>query len=265
MTVENTQTNVEILKGKLMDARTVQNNLTGYMARDFLPEMRATRERIGQDKGLSTQGKHEKKEKHAFQREAALLTHIENQHKDYSAIVGEVVTAAEDILLKGVEAPSEREQALFDMDAKRLQNAVTFAPTVAAKIEALKNYAALGERGQAYAQQVHANFTEMAAVAIQGASNPTEKVALTKALGLVNTKLEAQTISEEQKEIASLLDTAKRMKNAHFVNTTVLGNALKEVSPNTFKYANDRGTHLALFNEEYGRYLQARKYGNLIR
>ncbi|QWI41647.1 hypothetical protein [Bacillus mycoides] len=265
MTVENTQTNVEVLKGKLMDARTVQNNLTGYMAHEFLPEMRATRERIGQDKSLSTQGKHEKKEKHAFQQEAALLTHIENQHKDYSAIVGEVVTAAEDILLKGADAPSEREQALFDMDAKKLRNAVTFAPTATAKIEALKNYAALGERGQAYAQQVHANFTEMAAATIQGTTNPTDKVALTKALGLVNTKLEGQTISEEQKEIASLLDTAKRMKNVQFVNTAVLERALNEVSANTLKYANDRGTHLKIYNAEYGEYLKARKYNTLIR
>ncbi|OOZ90072.1 hypothetical protein BHL25_05005 [Bacillus cereus] len=264
MTVENTQTNVEVLTGKLMDARTVQNNLTGHMAHEFLPKMRETRVRIGQDKSLSAQGKHEKKEKHAFEREAALLTHIENEHKGYSTIVSDVITAAEDILLKGAPTPSEREQALFDMDAKKLQNAVTFAPTAEAKIEALKNYAALGERGQAFAQQVHANFTEMAAAAIQGTTNPTDKVALTKALGLVNTKLEGQTISEEQKEIASLLDTAKRMKNVQFVNTTVLGNALKEVSPNTLRYANDRGTYLNTYNKEYSEYLKAHKFGYLI-
>ncbi|MBJ8202347.1 hypothetical protein JDS91_13420 [Bacillus cereus] len=264
MTVENTQTNVEVVTGKLMEAREIQRDLTRYLAQEFMPKVREARQNIGWDETLTAQGKKEKREKHAFQREAALLTYIENEHKSYSAVVGDVITAAEDILLKGVEAPSEREQALFDMDAKKLQNAVTFAPTAAAKIEALKNYAALGERGQAYAQQVHANFTEMAAAAIQGTTNPTDKVALTKALGLVNAKLEAQTVSDEQKEVASILDTAKRMQGAHFVNTIVLGDALKEVSPNTFKYANDRGTHLALFNEEYGEYLQARKYGNLI-
>ncbi|PFE43602.1 hypothetical protein CN317_22070 [Bacillus cereus] len=265
MTVENTQTNVEVVTGKLMEAREIQRDLTRYMAQEFMPEVRETRQKIGWDKTLTAQGKKEKRDKHAFQREAALLTYIENEHKSYSAVVGDVITAAEDLLLKGIEAPSEREQALFDMEAKKLQNAVTFAPTAAAKIEALKNYAALGERGQAYAQQVHANFTEMAAAAIQGTTNPTDKVALTKALGLVNTKLEGQTISEEQKEIASVLDTAKRMKDAHFVNTIVLGNALNEVSANTLKYANDRGTHLNIYNKEYGEYLQARKYGQLIR
>ncbi|MBH0361936.1 hypothetical protein U9R71_25840 [Bacillus toyonensis] len=264
MTVENTQTNVEVLKGKLMEARSIQGDLTRYMAREFMPKVRESRQNIGWDKTLTAQGKKEKREKHAFQREAALLTYIENEHKSYSEVVGDIVTAAENILLKGADALNEREQALFDMDAKKLQNAVTFAPTAAAKIEALKNYAALGERGQAYAQQVHANFTEMAAAAIQGTTNPTDKVALTKALGLVNTKLEGQTISEEQKEIASLLDTAKRMKNVQFVNTTVLGNALKEVSPNTLRYANDRGTYLNTYNKEYGEYLKAHKFGYLI-
>ncbi|PFA88551.1 hypothetical protein [Bacillus thuringiensis] len=265
MTVENTQTNVEVLKGKLMEARSIQGDLTRYMAREFMPEVREARQNIGWDKTLTAQGKKEKREKHAFQREAALLTYIENEHKSYSAVVGDIVTAAEDILLKDVEAPSEREQSLFDLEAKKIQNAVTFAATTPAKIEALKNYAALGDRGQAYAKQVHDKFTEMAAEVIQGATNPTDKVALTKALGTVHSQLESLTVSDEQKEIAGILDTAKRMKNAHFVNTAVLGNALKEVSPNTFKYANDRGTHLALFNEEYGEYLQARKYGNLIR
>ncbi|MEH7669504.1 MULTISPECIES: hypothetical protein [Bacillus] len=261
----NTQTNVEALQGKLMEARTIHNTLTGYIAREFMPEVRETRNKISRDQMLTAAGKHEKREKHAFQREAALLTYIENEHKDYLAIVGAVVTAAEDILLKGVEAPSEREQALFDLDEKKLKSAVMFAPTAAAKIEAIQNYAKLGDKGQAYAQQVHANFTEMAAAAIQGAANPTDKMALTKALGSINTKLEAKTVSEEQKEIASLLKTAKAMRGIGFVNTTVLGNALREVSANTFKYANDRSTYMNMYNDQYGEYLAARKYGNLIR
>jgi hypothetical protein len=261
----NTQTNVEALQGKLMEARQIQNNLTGYMAREFMPEVRATRERINCDQMLTAAGKNAKREKHAMQREAALLTHIENDHKDYSAIVSEVVTAAEDILLQGVEAPSEREAALFDLDEKKLQNAVLFAPTAAAKIEAIKNYAMLGDRGQVYAKQIHDSFTGMAAAAIQGAANPTDKMALTKALGSINSQLESKTVSGEQKEIAGLLKTAKAMSGVNFVNTAVLGNALNEVSANTLQYANDRGTYMNMYNDQYGEYLQARKSKSLIR
>lgn len=121
-----------------MEARSIQGDLTRYMAREFMPKVREARQNIGWDKTLTAQGKKEKREKHAFQREAALLTYIENEHKSYSEVVGDIVTAAEDILLKDVEAPSEREQSLFDLEAKKLQNAVTFAATTPAKIEALK-------------------------------------------------------------------------------------------------------------------------------
>ncbi|PER69650.1 hypothetical protein CN503_05770 [Bacillus cereus] len=265
MTVENTQTNVEAMQGKLMEARQIKNNLTGYMARDFIPQLRESRERINQDKVLSTRGKHEKREKHTLQQEASLLTHIENEHKNYSAVLDEVITAAEDVLLKGVEAPSEREQALFDMDAKKAASGVMFAPTAKAKLVAIQNYAALAERGQAYAQQIHANFTEMAAAAIQGATNPTDKLMLTKALGDINTKLENQTTSSEQKEFAKLLESAKRMRGAHFVNTIVLERALREVSKNTFEYANDRKMYMEKYNDQYQAYLKAHKFGHLIR
>lgn len=264
MTVENTQTNVKEMQGKLMEAHQIKNNLTGYMARDFIPQLRESRERINQDKTLSTQGKHEKREKHTLQREAALLTHIENEHKSYSAVLDEVITAAEDVLLKGVDAPSEREQALFDMDAKKAASGVMFAPTAKAKLAAIQSYAALAERGQAYAQQVHAKFTEMAAAAIQGTANPTDKLMLTKALGEINTKLENQTTSREQKEVAKLLESAKRMRGTHFVNTIVLERALLEVSKNTLEYANDRKTYMEKYNEEYNEYLKAHKFGYLI-
>lgn len=264
MTVENTQTNVELMHEKVMKAHQIKESLTGFMAREFIPKVREVRGRINQDKMLSTQGKHEKKEKYALEREASLLTHIENEHKSYSAVLDEVITAAEDVLLKGVDAPSEREQALFDMDAKKAASGVMFAPTAKAKLAAIQSYAALAERGQAYAQQVHAKFTEMAAAAIQGVANPTDKLMLTKALGDINTKLENQTTSGEQKEFAKLLDSAKRMKGANFVNTIVLERALLEVSKNTLEYANDRKTYMEKYNDQYNEYLKAHKFGYLI-
>ncbi|HDR7724679.1 MULTISPECIES: hypothetical protein [Bacillus] len=151
------------------------------------------------------------------------------------------------------------------MDAKKAASGVMFAPTAKAKLVAIQNYAALAERGQAYAQQIHANFMEMAAAAIQGATNPTDKLMLTKALGDINTKLENQTTSSEQKEFAKLIESAKRMRGAHFVNTIVLERALREVSKNTFEYANDRKMYMEKYNDQYQAYLKAHKFGHLIR
>ncbi|MGG0204172.1 hypothetical protein [Bacillus mycoides] len=259
-----TTTKSSELQGKLMEARGIQKGLTSYMAQEFLPQLRWTRTKINGDRDLTASGIAKKVEQHRRQQEVALLAHIDGQHKVYTDIVKEVRREAEDLLIQGVEAPSERDQKLFDIEKNKLKNAALFAPTSQSKIAALGKFAALSDQGQAFAQQIQGEFMEMAQTAITGASNPADVMALTKSLGRINTQLEARAFSEEQHEVAEIVKSATALEKIHFVNTAVLGNALTEVSKDALDFANDRDRYLVVHEERNNQYLFDRNHGYLI-
>ncbi|MCU5515270.1 hypothetical protein OCF62_11865 [Bacillus wiedmannii] len=263
----NTKLNIEGIKDYMREARELSGSVTGYFAREVLPELRGGIQKIGQDKNLTTQGKHEKKEKYKKQQEVAVMRGLSNIKGAYDNFLADARASAEAILLsnKDIAKPTENEQRLFDMQADKLKTAILFAPTVQAKITALESFSQLASEGEHFAKQVHADFMQMSAEAIGSAKDSVERTAFTQALGRINTQLEAQSTSPTQKEASQLLASVKQMQNTAFVNTIVLENALKEISMDTLKYANDIDGYFTAKAEAVQNYDRDAKFGHLIK
>ncbi|EOO20804.1 hypothetical protein [Bacillus cereus] len=263
----NTKLNIEGIKDYMNEARELSGSVTGYFAREVLPELRGGMQKIGQDNNLTAQGKHEKKEKYRKQQEVAVMRGLSNIQGAYDNFLADARASAEAILLsdKDIEKPSDSEQRLFDMQAEKLKTAILFAPTVQAKIKALESFSQLASEGEYFAKQVHADFMQMSAEAIGSAKDSVERTAFTQALGRINTKIEAQSTSPTQKEASQLLASVKQMQKTAIVNTAILGNALMEISKDTLRYANNLDGYFTEKADTVAEYDRAVKFGQLIK
>ncbi|HDR7632410.1 TPA: hypothetical protein QCX75_001092 [Bacillus mycoides] len=261
----NNKLMVSEIKERLLDAREVRNSLTGHMAHEVMPRVRSIRYKIGKDANLTTKGQAEKKDKFTKQQEVKLFSEISEAKETYTSLLQDAKASAEAILIKDIEQPDETSQKLFDMQKNKLQSAVLFAPTTGEKIKALTEFAQLGETGQAYAQQIQGDFLAMSQQAMVNASRPEDRSELTHTLGRLNTKLEANAFSEDQKEASSLLESIQGHLAMEFVNTAVLGDALMEISKETRKYANNIEGYVSAHADRVEEYEQAQRFGQIIK
>ncbi|HHY2675471.1 TPA: hypothetical protein ACV439_003384 [Bacillus toyonensis] len=263
----NTKLSIEEIKEYMSDARELSASVTGYFAREVLPELRGGIAKIGQDKNLTIHGKAEKREQYKKQQEVVVMKQLSKIETTYDNFLADARASAEAILLsdKGIEKPSDSEQRLFDMQAEKLKTAILFAQTVQAKIKALESFSQLASEGEHFAKQVHADFMQMSADAIGSAKDSVERTAVTQALGRINTKLEAQSTTPMQKKASELLASVKQMQNTQIVNTAILGNALMEISKDTLRYANNLDGYFTEKAEQVAEYDRAVKFGQLIK
>ncbi|TEA54386.1 hypothetical protein EZE46_04470 [Bacillus sp. BH2] len=264
-TTINNKLTVSEIKERLFDARDLRNSFTGHMVHEVMPRVRDARYRIGKDENLTTKGQMEKKEKFAKQQEVKLLSEISQIKETYTLLLQDAKASAEAILIGDVEQPDETSQKLFDMQKNKLQSAVMFAPTTDAKIKALGEFAKLGEQGQAYARQIQGDFLAMSQQAMSSTTNLAELSKLTHALGKLNTGLEANAFSEDQKEASSLLQSVEGHLALDFVNTTVLGGALMEISKEAHDYANNIEGYATDHADRVAEYEQAERFGQIIK
>ncbi|HFK1432904.1 TPA: hypothetical protein ACGXNJ_002960 [Bacillus cereus] len=262
-TINNKLTVTEI-KERLFDARDLRNALTGHIAHEVMPRVRGTRIKIGQDKNLTVKGQEEKKAKHTKQQEVKLFSEIAQIKETYRLLLQDAKASAEAILIGDVEQPDETSQKLFDIQKNKLQSAVMFAPTTSEKIKALREFAQLGEKGQAFAQQIQPEFMAMSQQAMASTTRPEDLSQLTHALGQINTSLESHAFSEDQKEASSLLQSVEGHLALDFVNMAVLGNALTEISKEAHDYANNIDGYATDHAERVAEYEQATRFGQII-
>ncbi|AJG94188.1 hypothetical protein BG03_71 [Bacillus cereus] len=265
--MENTINNklaVSEIKERLMDARELRNSLTSHMANEVMPRVRQARSNIKQDKYLTSDGKAEKSIKLGRQQEVKLFGEISQLKETYTQLLQGAKESAEAILIGGVSQPGEKEQKLFDIKKKKLQSAVMFAPTTNGKIKALREFAQLGEKGQAFAQQIQPEFMAMSQQAMANTTRHEDLSLLTKSLGQISKSLESHAFSEEQKEASSLLESIDAQLHTSFVNMAVLGGKLMEISKDAHDYANNLEGYEVDHADRVAEYNRDTHYGLII-
>ncbi|MED0828460.1 hypothetical protein [Bacillus pacificus] len=261
----NNKLTVAAIKERLIDARDLRNSLTGHMAHEVLPRVRGAREKIGQDMNLTVKGQEEKKAKFTKQQEVKLFKEIVELKNTYTLLLQDAKASAEAILIGDVEQPDETSQKLFDIQKNKLQSAIMFAPTTNEKIKALREFVQLGEKGQAFAQQIQPEFIAMSQQAMANTTGVEDLSSLTKSLGKINKSLESHAFSEEQKEASSLLQSVEGHLNLEFVNTAVLGRGLTEISKDAHDYANNLEGYAVDHAERIQNYDNDVKFGRIIK
>lgn len=262
--VNNTLT-MEEIRERLQDARELRNSLTGHLAHEVLPRVRGTAALIRKDRNLTSKGQTEKIERYKKQQEVRLLREIVTLKNSHDLLLKDAKSSAEAILIASVEAPEEKEQALFDIEKNKRQSTVLFAPTTEAKITALSNYAALGNRGQWEAREIQGDYLAMSQQAIASTMNPMEVSKIAKSLGRINKHLESKVMTEDQHAASELLESINAKLNADLVNTAALGNALSEISPTTLQYANKLDQYEIDHADNMEEYDRASRLGMLIK
>ncbi|EEK76879.1 hypothetical protein [Bacillus cereus] len=264
-TTINNKLTVDQIKERLFDARDLRNGLTSHMVHEVMPRVRGTRDKIGRDANLTSKGQLEKIAKFNKQQEVKLFSEISQIKETYTLLLQDAKASAEQILIGDVEQPDETSQKLFDLQKNKLQSAVMFAPTTNEKIKALTEFAKLGEKGQAFAQQIQSDFLAMSQQAMSSTTKPEDLSQLTHALGNLNTSLESNAFSEDQKQASNLLQTVEGHLALEFVNTAVLGNALTEISKDAHNYANNIEGYATDHAERVTEYEQAERLGQIIK
>ncbi|PEW84780.1 hypothetical protein CN445_21845 [Bacillus cereus] len=265
-TVEiNNKLTVEEIKGRLQDAHVLRSSLTSHMATEVLPRTRQVISAIRKDQELTYKGQQAKIERYQKQQEVRLLDEIHTLKKSHGLLLADAKASAEAILIADVEQPDETAQALFNMRKQKLQSAIMYAPTPQAKLKALSDFAELGNEGQAFARQIQGDFQQLSLMAMNSTTNPGELQSITKTLGTINAKLENAAYTEEQQEVAQLLQSIDENLDTRFVNTAVLGTALSEISQTTLEYANKTDQYEIAFAEDVAEYEQAKNLALLIK
>ncbi|ANN34928.1 hypothetical protein A9498_26925 [Bacillus thuringiensis serovar coreanensis] len=236
--MKNTKTSQ--MKEKILQAREIQKGLTSYLANEYLPKVREDRAKIYRNPNLTERGQKGERDKLGRKHEVLFLNHVDGQKREYTRLLEEARSMAHLELTREPEKVDELKQKLFDSKLDALRGKISFATNPESALKHLNELVSLADE-PALARQINEMVMQLSqGVLSQVTGNAEASVKVRHTLGRIHADLTKRSeVGGEVQAARESLEMIEIMLQGNFVNTSLLGNAITEISKDALEYAND--------------------------
>jgi|GEM_PF-3654423 len=226
-------------------AHDIRSNVVSIMREFVLDPFREEKSKVYHNRHLSEEGKQVEMSRVRDYFEVEAMRNFRDMKKAFHEALNTARSEAEKILTQPLPKVDERKQELFNQKISQVRAAVMFSAGASTALEALEGLLHFEE--PALAKQA-ADITLELSKGILSELNGEERLKVKKQLGAIHAELAKRGQPKDAQEARQALDTVNDLSGSRLAKDLII-NALREISPNISKYANDPDKYFEIKGE----------------